>query len=253
MIRLILTLLALSALSATAGLLVLNGRLVVLDGKAVNIEAPTDLIPRTGLVAWYRGAGNATDSAGTNNATWTGTAAYTNGAVGQAFDMDSADLDSVESINTISSSSNYMSFATWVYRKGDGVGGAPGIVCYGAGAIGGAPRMLLFTSSNKPGVFVEGTSSGGNNISTNIIPLNTWIHLAAVYDGATQKIYVNGNVDLSVSQSVGALTGSKNIYIGRNPNANYFNGSIDETLIYNRALTPAEIAILANPASYPPE
>ena len=44
--------------------------------------------PPSGLVAWWPGNGNALDIVDGNNGTLTGGVTYTNGEVGQAFDLD---------------------------------------------------------------------------------------------------------------------------------------------------------------------
>jgi hypothetical protein len=76
--------------------------------------------------------------------------------------------------------------------------------------------------------------------------LNTWYHVAGVYDAAalTLDLYVNGALDngtlagtVPSSQYDPALAAS----IGRRSGGFYFGGQIDEVRIYNRALTPAEI------------
>jgi hypothetical protein len=67
------------------------------------------------------------------------------------------------------------------------------------------------------------------------------VHLAATYDGTTQRLYVNG-VQVSSRAQTGAIlvTGSP-LRIGGNSFAEYFRGIIDEVRIYNRALSAAEI------------
>jgi hypothetical protein len=76
------------------------------------------------------------------------------------------------------------------------------------------------------------------------LPLNTWTHLAATYDGATLRLYVDG-------QQVGsqARTGTIQVSTGRlslGGNAvwgEWFAGRIDDVRIYNRPLTANEIQI----------
>ena len=74
------------------------------------------------------------------------------------------------------------------------------------------------------------------------MPLNTWTHLTATYDGATLRMFVNG-VQAS-SRAVTGLTATTSgaLRIGGNSVwGEYFRGLIDEVRIYNRALTAAEI------------
>jgi hypothetical protein len=73
--------------------------------------------------------------------------------------------------------------------------------------------------------------------------LNAWTHLAATYDGATLRLYVNGVQSASraltgaIRTSTGALRiGGNNIWTGE-----WFAGLIDEVRIYNRVLSAAEL------------
>ena len=74
------------------------------------------------------------------------------------------------------------------------------------------------------------------------MPLDTWAHVAATYDGATLRLYVDGSLVASVaatgaiSTSTGALRIGGNVLWGE-----YFQGLIDEVRVYNRALTLSQI------------
>ncbi|MBB6371557.1 endo-beta-N-acetylglucosaminidase H [Chryseobacterium shigense] len=73
---------------------------------------------------------------------------------------------------------------------------------------------------------------------------NTWYHIAATYDGAAMKIYINGNLDASAA-ATGNFTANGILYLARNyDNSRTLNGFLDEFRVWKRALTPAEI--LAN-------
>lgn len=87
------------------------------------------------------------------------------------------------------------------------------------------------------------------NSGNNIISINTWYHVAGVLDRTTNtlKIFVNGSQTDSTSISgLGTINPSNPLWIGRYNRAarsryEYFNGTIDEVRIYNRALTADEI------------
>ncbi len=76
--------------------------------------------------------------------------------------------------------------------------------------------------------------------NTNIQP-NKWYYVVATYDGSKMKLYINGKLDseLPASGSIGSPYTST--YIGAQPPKEYFNGTIDEVYIWDRALTPKEI------------
>ena len=66
------------------------------------------------------------------------------------------------------------------------------------------------------------------------LPLNTWSHLAATYDGANLRLYVNGTL-VATRPTTGALAvGSGPLRIGGNSFAadEFFTGLIDEVRVY---------------------
>ncbi|MBE2295870.1 MAG: hypothetical protein IAF00_13015 [Phycisphaerales bacterium] len=69
-----------------------------------------------------------------------------------------------------------------------------------------------------------------------------WAHLAATYDGTTQRFYVNGS-EVAHRRISGFIETSNGVLrIGGNSIwGEYFNGYIDEVRIYNRALSVGEI------------
>ena len=75
-----------------------------------------------------------------------------------------------------------------------------------------------------------------------VLPLNTWTHLAATYDGTTLRLYVNGSQVGSRAVASPLLTSTGVLRFGGNSVwGEFFAGRIDEVRLYNRALTAAEI------------
>jgi glucose/arabinose dehydrogenase/chitodextrinase len=78
-------------------------------------------------------------------------------------------------------------------------------------------------------------------------PVNAWTHVAVTYDGSILRLYVNGIQVASKSASGTIENSSSPLWIGgNNPYGEYFNGSIDEARVYNRALSTAEIQAAMN-------
>lgn len=83
------------------------------------------------------------------------------------------------------------------------------------------------------------------NTPENSVSLNTWHHIAATYDGSTQKIYVDGdlvdsrNMSLNIinASSADLMIGDSYSYSGRNIDA-----VIDEVRIWNTTRTQAELS-----------
>ena len=79
-------------------------------------------------------------------------------------------------------------------------------------------------------------------VGSSALPLNAWSHLAATFDGAVVRVFVNGVQAGSspVSGSMVASTGALRLG-GNGVWGEWFAGLIDEVRVYNRALTASEI------------
>lgn len=79
------------------------------------------------------------------------------------------------------------------------------------------------------------------------IPTTDWTHLAITLDGQKKgRLYVNGT-ERAFNNNVSIPSPGGDILIGRRVDGNYpFSGLIDEVRIYNKALTPEQVAILPN-------
>lgn len=73
------------------------------------------------------------------------------------------------------------------------------------------------------------------------LPLNEWIHLAMVYDGAEFRVYLDGELDGSKPQSGEVRQSDNELRIGRGEPAGYFLGAIDEAAVFASALTEEDI------------
>ncbi|MBK6621959.1 MAG: T9SS type A sorting domain-containing protein [Saprospirales bacterium] len=98
----------------------------------------------------------------------------------------------------------------------------------------------VFTTNNSSGIS-DMDSGAGNELQVGV-----WTHVVAVHDGAKDKIYLDG-VLAAEKVVVGTLNSTTHpLGIGYDPidNANYFNGSIDEVLILDAALSDLQVAAL---------
>jgi hypothetical protein len=81
--------------------------------------------------------------------------------------------------------------------------------------------------------------------------IGRWAHVAAAFDGTTARLYLNGSEIASGPFSFAEGT-TAGMTIGNNNSGSWpdcpgvFNGDMDEVRIYNRALTAAQIAYLAD-------
>jgi hypothetical protein len=198
--------------------------------------------PALGLVAAYgfnEGSGTVVNDAsgngnnGTiNGATWT-----TSGKYGNALNFNGS--NALVTINNAASLqlTTGMTLEAWVYPTvtgpwwGDVIyKGNDNYYLEGTSYPSGFPAMGG-TLPNAPPLY-----------GTAVLALNTWAHLAATYDGATMRLYVNGVQVASRAQTGTIVTSTNPLQIGGDSiYGQYFTGRIDDVRIYNRALSAAQI------------
>ena len=85
---------------------------------------------------------------------------------------------------------------------------------------------------------------------------NQWVHICGVSDSGHNYLYINGNaeVDTDDGQTYKSVQGAKDLGIGAeddDSDGNFnLNGTIDEVMIYDRALSEDEILNLYNRSAY---
>src|SRR5262249_34095649 len=109
----------------------------------------------------------------------------------------------------------------------------------------GNDTYALEATSGHSSVPAGGSTFGGGWVAaygSTALPVNTWTHVALTYDGATLRLYVNGVQVASLAQGGPLPTSTYPLQIGGdNIYGQYFQGTIDEVRIYNRALSAPEI------------
>ncbi|HJM96023.1 MAG TPA: LamG-like jellyroll fold domain-containing protein, partial [Candidatus Marinimicrobia bacterium] len=111
--------------------------------------------------------------------------------------------------------------------------------------IGFQEAFNLKLESYKISVHINTTNGGwfSGSSSTDLI-LDKWSHIAASYDGNTVQFYLNGVPDGNFSKN-GNLDTSGGLSIGsRDINSEFFDGVIDDVMIWNSVLTASEITAL---------
>jgi PKD repeat protein len=235
-----------------------NARLSVSDGVNTTLSSTIPITvtsAASGLVAAYgfeeaSGSSVVDASGNANHGTLSGATRTVSGKFGSALTFSGANaLVSIPDASSLDLTSA-MTLEAWVFPIG--VGGwrdvvykGPNDTYYleGSSDLGGAPAM-------------GGNFSGGPLYSSaGALTPNAWSHLAATYDGATLRLFVNGAQVASRSQSGSIPTSSGPLTLGGDPLfGQYFAGRIDEVRVYGRALGVAEIqADMNTPVSSIPQ
>ncbi|HLC91347.1 MAG TPA: LamG domain-containing protein, partial [Candidatus Nanoarchaeia archaeon] len=92
-----------------------------------------------------------------------------------------------------------------------------------------------------------GRGSPFSEVSLSAVRINEWVHLVGVKDGATTRLYLNGEEVGSSTDSYGEVDNSNNLFVGRRGNSgdrHFFNGLLDEVALYKQALTPEQVKAL---------
>ena len=108
-----------------------------------------------------------------------------------------------------------------------------------------SPGYGLYLDPSNDWVFA--TSSSDANPLVGTAATTGWHYLTLVQDGVagTRDLYVDGV--LVATGTAQAANGTGDLWFGgsQSTNTQFFNGSIDDVRLYNRVLTPAEIAAFA--------
>jgi len=209
---------------------------------------PNAAIPTNGLLAHYTLDNTTYDSVSTSNAVWTGSSSYLTDVPAKLSTFDgytsSAHLDGASYISTYNTTllngATALTYAVWL--KAD---------AYSAN-IGGiiAARDASFNgilTSDGAGTLWPIVNNSGDKI-TGAFSTGSWVHVACTWYSNTKILtYLNGvSNNCSSTTKAGPIAQSDCFRLGLDDYASwYFHGRLSQVLIYNRAISPAEILALA--------
>jgi subtilisin family serine protease len=197
-----------------------------------------------GIVSWWLGQSGpvSTDIISGNNGTFVNGVGFSAGRVGEAFDFNGVNsYVTIPDAPSLDFTTN-MTVEVWINPRS--WGGTPREIL---SKWGGPSNQRSYTLSiNTSGLaYLLVSSDGGfvNNqvvFSSTVMPLNTWTHLAAVYDGGNLRMYVNGVLENTVAWPQGLFPGTAPLIIGATRASlssvtSHFNGLIDEITIFQSA------------------
>jgi len=209
-------------------------------------------VPTNGLIGFYPFTGNANDQIATSS----------NGTVYGAT-LVSDRFGNQNSAYSFNGSSNYISIPTtkflvnnytysfWL-KPASSSSTPQYIMSIGSPAISGAEGYAAGISGNK-GIYYGSYAVNGSNLGkamTTPPTLNEWTHVCITRSSSQFSLYIDGKRVDSVSTGGSNPqygTGSYAFLVGTRFNKTYyFNGSLDDLRIYNRAVTETEAKALYN-------
>lgn len=114
---------------------------------------------------------------------------------------------------------------------------------YDGGVSRGGEHLGIGGTTGHMGRLVLQTGTGQQLAGKTEIPRWTWTHVAFVRDGENVQVYLNGHPEISGKASESTID---QMWLGgRSDNQFNWEGRMDEAAIFDRTLTPAEVAQLA--------
>ena len=207
--------------------------------------------PPDGMVGWWPGDGNGNDIFGGNNGSLLGGATFTAGMVDQAFNFTSSGQSVQVPTAPALDITGAISVDAWINPSTTAVN-----LAILNKATAGTPDGYYFDLYQGKVRFLVGnagvTGLGTYFTSTQVLPVNQWTHVAATYDGALIRLYINGvQVNtMAFSDPFPGPNGQPLLIGNSSSGAEYFLGAVDEVELFNRVIGPTEVAAIyaAGPA-----
>ena len=115
-------------------------------------------------------------------------------------------------------------------------------VYYAGATYSGSYNTVLEFDNDAPyfGVTINGNLTLYQSVTGGTVPVQTWTHLAYVWDGTNSRVYINGVQVGSTGTAPAPRTGGS-MGIGYNVGDTGWDGSIDEVMVWNSARTVAQL------------
>jgi GH25 family lysozyme M1 (1,4-beta-N-acetylmuramidase) len=190
------------------------------------------ILAPTGLADWWPAEGNGLDIFGGKTATPQNGVSYAAGKQGLAFHFDGA-----TSYLTTGAASIAVPWTAcfWVNRQN-----APGTAAALSGDGNNELKLEQYNGTHQVGFTKFGVADYNFGYT---VPQNTWTHLAFVASGTQMQLYANGSLVATMTTNIPlprAYIGAG--YVSSNGKiVDYMLGSLDEIMLFNRALSGPEI------------
>ncbi len=226
----------------------------------LNVVTSGSCLPApAGLIGWWSGEGDASDSVGPDSGSLQGGATIAAGRVGQAFSFDGTNnFVSIPDFTILKQP--IFTLEAWVRFSSLDSGGS------------GAPagdQYIIFKQNTRSGDFegidLSKVRKSGSDLfrflvssataqsveidSVTVLTTNVWYHVAAVRGTNFVQLYVNGVLEKQATVTFPQDYGTAPLYFGTSGLATWdrrFKGLLDEVSLFNRPLSSTEVAAIYN-------
>ena len=217
-------------------------------------------VPSNGLVGWWPFNGNANDESGNGNNGTVNGATLTldrNGVANCAYGFDGVNDNIIVANNSLFSFLLNNDYSINIWMNSSSLTGTQSII--GQGDSDGQFQnrfWRIYTNGGQLIGHIRGNNSDPYDTKNIYTPFNanSWLMLTLVRDYENElKMFVDGalvDTDVDITSLADPFTTNRDIFIGSflnaaiNQQVQFFNGSLDDIGIWNRALTEAEILAL---------
>jgi hypothetical protein len=195
-------------------------------------------------IAYYSFSGDANNQVGSNYNLVTNGAILTSDRFGKsasAYRFDGLD-DYLVSSQTLPDTVEF-SFAAWIRPESSHTGA----IVYDAQLFtpGEDTIFRVQTGGDLYGIADKGPSTSSFVTALGIVQIGEWQHVAMTVRSDRIALFVNGSMVASTPSGGNNLGAHSNLYIGAENHGflveRFFHGSIDELIVYDRALTDEEV------------
>jgi Tfp pilus assembly protein PilE len=199
-----------------------------------------------GLVGWWKLNGNTDDSIGIDDGTGSNISPTTsqNGLPNGAYVFNGSSSEITIPDSTSTSPTAAVTVSAWA-RPASIPASTKGIVSKDiSGTIANPPYALQLIAAGFNWTIDNAANTTITVSCSNVTPTaGTWYHLTGTFDGSLMRIYVNGTqcTNTASQTDIGDTTGLLRIGQQKTGQNRWFDGTIDDVRIYNRALPLSEI------------
>jgi hypothetical protein len=205
---------------------------LIQDGLVLCLDAGDRNSYQSGSLSWFDLSGNNNSGSLVNGPT------FNTGSLGSIVFDGTNDYVQVNAVN-----SSYFTLSVWAkWTQFFSSNQGHSLVSNNTSTSNG---YMLYQSTefpyNRVKIFVVTTTLQALDI-TSLLSTNVWYNIVGTYNGSFIRLYLNGILDSSTSQTGITVSNPSSLIIGKVSYGNsYFNGDIASTQIYNRALSAQEI------------